>query len=126
MDYLEELTHFTLNDGGCVLMQSTGLLDKNGKEIFEGDIVTCEDMNQTEHKGEVIFENGTFCLRSLILNWKNERETCLIWKDGVNNWYSLENCYEFQIIGNLYENPDLPPLTPNYGATKQLLRCLYV
>ena len=72
------------------LMQYTGLKDKNGKEIYEGDIVT---LHNSRYK--VIFktEGARFVLR----NDEFELEITFI-----NN-----NNERMEIIGNIYENPEL-------------------
>lgn len=83
-----------------VILQYTGVDDKNGTPIFEGDIVKgmclgyCYD---DEFKDVVEFNNGSFCL-------SKEK-----WKDGTYNWYSLENHYsgDLEVVGNIYENPEL-------------------
>lgn len=71
------------------LMQFTGLKDKNGKEIYEGDIV--ED-NGYRLRYQIIFEDGEFRL------------------DGKTS-FSLRGIVPFlndyEIIGNIYENPEL-------------------
>ena len=73
-------------------LQYTGLKDKNGKEIYEGNILEQEDGRRCE----VFWNdyNGIFDLR------------CIVSK-GVP--YSLQDrCYLLQeIIGNIYENPEL-------------------
>ncbi len=74
---------FPLSEKREILMQFTGLLDKNGKEIYEGDIVSWNDK-----KARVIFSNGKF---TADIHGKFE----------VTNWNSCE------IIGNIYENPNL-------------------
>lgn len=76
-----------------ILMQSTGLKDKNGKEIYEGDILlghcVYPEYNIFESKliGEVYYSNrGTWDCYSYILGGFNE---------------------QIEVIGNIYENPEL-------------------
>jgi len=91
-----ELSFFTDGDfnvneelTGGKLMQYTGLKDKNGKEIYEGDLFNymCDD-GCIEKNCEVVFNDGAFRTR-----WG-----CLI-KDIID--------WEFEVIGNIYENPEL-------------------
>ena len=101
------------------LMQSTGLLDKNGKEIFEGDILkfndewneychegyvdgSVEGVNYVEVvKGEACFEFGKtrYPESSLFIHMEDEH---LSFAELVN-----DKDFEFEIIGNVYENPEL-------------------
>jgi len=80
---------------GYVLMQYTGLKDKNGKEIYEGDIVVL-DKKLLENNGrlitgtEVVFSDGKFALKNF---WDISRQ--------------LIKDYNYEIIGNIYENPNL-------------------
>ena len=76
------------------LMQSTGLKDKNGKEIFEGDIV--------DYKGRkaVIKWHGSYA--SFIYRFVDEL------KERNSEWHPLFLAYyHFEIIGNIYENQEL-------------------
>ena len=76
-----------------VLMQSTGLKDKNGKEVFIGDIIKCT--RGCLH--EVYIEKeygGTYCGGMPAVYLKDLREGYA--------WTEHE-----EIIGNIYENPDL-------------------
>ena len=76
------------------LMQSTGLKDKNGKEIFEGDIV--------DYKGRkaVIKWHGSYA--SFIYRFVDELQ------ERASDWEPLFlACYHFEVIGNIYENPEL-------------------
>ena len=74
------------------LMQYTGLHDKNGKEIYEGDIVLITRPCILE-KGEVKFMNGCFTIKS---------------KDTLLMLYQCEiNNFKLVVIGNIYDNPEL-------------------
>lgn len=78
------------------LMQSTGLKDKNGVEIFEGDVVKQEMLIPTagieEITGVVKMLEGAW----MIVNDKEEI-ACHLWREGA----------EMKILGNIYENPEL-------------------
>lgn len=78
-----------------ILMQSTGLKDKNGVEIFEGDIVlfTIEDGFD--------YVYGKPGRINLSLQWGAGVRA----SSGGN--YPLRKCREVRIIGNIYENPEL-------------------
>jgi len=84
------------NKDRFVLVQSTGLKDKNGAEIYEGDIVKA-----------VAF-----------LKWigivKYDTEKAAFMLDGVNDTHTRDNYVymsqfddDFEILGNIYENPEL-------------------
>lgn len=80
------------------LMQSTGLRDKNGKEIFEGDILEVDDC------GEV--------LGNAKLIWDNEQAAFMIDAisvDDIAPFYEFvsDEDYFYRVIGNIYENPEL-------------------
>ena len=74
------------------LMQSTGLFDKNGKEIFEGDIVKmAKDVYSDLTYYEIVrHRGGAYRLES------NQH--------GYELWLRHTNC---EVIGNIYENPEL-------------------
>lgn len=80
------------------LMQSTGLKDKNGKLIYEGDIIKIPNDYDTYEmfageKREIYFYDGGFRLKP---KWD---------KNSRGNW--LEDTNAFEIVSNVYENPEL-------------------
>lgn len=75
------------------LMQSTGLVDKEGTEVFEGDIL--HHQIQTEY---------TFIV-------KYDKDNARWYGDGLSRTYRIDLMKHFmqyyKIIGNIYENPEL-------------------
>lgn len=89
----ERCTEMSVEFDEIKLMQSTGLRDKNGKEVFVGDIIKCT--RGCLH--EVYIEKeygGTYCGGMPAVYLKDLREGYA--------WTEHE-----EIIGNIYENPDL-------------------
>lgn len=86
------------NGEDVVLMQSTGLEDDFGKEIFEGDVILWTYWDEFEDSGraKVIFDKGMFKL----LDIRTEKE---VWD---NLFDCIENCNVY-LQGNIYENPEL-------------------
>lgn len=76
------------------LMQYTGMKDKNGKEIYEGDIVGHLNM-----RAEIIFENGSFEFKWLDKITKKVRR--------YNEPMFKNTSITFEVIGNIYENKEL-------------------
>ena len=79
-------------DENIILMQSTGLTDKNGKEIFEGDIVKmAKDVYSEPTYYEVVrHRGGAYRLESK--------------QHGCELWLRHTDC---EVLGNVYENPEL-------------------
>lgn len=87
---------YRFEDEEVKLMQYTGVKDKNGKEIYEGDIVLIKlDETSTWHKTVVGFKKGAF-IADLI-----DKE------DYVYIFHHRFTSDDFEIIGNVYENKNL-------------------
>lgn len=84
---------FYLEDEDATLMQSTGLKDKNGKEVFVGDIIKCtrgcphEVYLEKEYGGKYIGGMPAVYLKGLLEGYA---------------WTGSE-----EILGNIYENPEM-------------------
>lgn len=87
--FFERASRYDFND--IVLMQSTGLADKNGKEIFEGDILDSEDGFLA---GIVELRQDLGMFVSALIKYNNFERLC-----------SIANSRE--IIGNIHTNPEL-------------------
>ena len=88
----ERYTEMSVEFDEITLMQSTGLHDKNGKEIFEGDVVKlAKDVYSEPTYYEVIrHRGGAYRLESK--------------QHGCELWLRHTDC---EVVGNVYENPEL-------------------
>ena len=91
--WIEEKKDWLHFDDYECLMQSTGLVDKEGTEVFEGDIL--HHQIQTDY---------TFIV-------KYDKDKGRWYGDGLSRTYRIDITKEFlpyyKIIGNIYENPEL-------------------
>ena len=79
--------------------QFTGLLDKNGKEIYEGDVIFSQkcDCRAILHKVEYNVDNAMFVAKP-IQGW--DFDFCQIRRDWIDK-------YGKEVIGNVFDNPEL-------------------
>lgn len=75
---------FVLDRDQFVVMLSTGISDKNGQEIFEGDVVAWQD-------------------------WQGGMQTALLGQEHVMVFVHFATSGEVAVLGNIYENPEIKP-----------------
>lgn len=85
-----------------ILMQYTGLKDKNGKDIYEGDILT-----------NTIYQRRFICPknknRGYYRNQKVVTKRAVEWNEWWGSWdtHKYSERGELEVIGNIYENKEL-------------------
>jgi len=86
-------------ENNYIIMQYTGLKDKNGKEIYEGDILNSKNDGKD---GCDVWDYKTHV--NLIVRW-NEKYAHLEGLPDHGEW-SVHSFSRIEIIGNIHENPD--------------------
>jgi uncharacterized phage protein (TIGR01671 family) len=92
----DEVQPRDIQNGSETLMQYTGLKDKNGREIYEGDVLAFSNSPEIP-KGHVHFKDG---------GWRVLRNIKLK-TDWINDTYLRSYTKRHVVIGNIYENPEL-------------------
>lgn len=95
--FFERASRYDFND--IVLMQSTGLKDKNGKGIFEGDIIAINLEGIETPITAKVFQNRKIGILMFHSFEDNEDVPMVELLEG--------NSVEFAIIGNIWEDPEL-------------------
>ena len=84
-------------DDRYLVMQYTGLKDKSGREIYEGDII------KFIYKYRILNAEVYFC--EILYEWRLKKQFLI--GEKITMPFSLLIESDFEIIGNIYENPEL-------------------
>ena len=102
MEYINDLYWFEengihdFNDDNYIFMQNTGLKDKNGKEIYDSDLVKV-----TWGSGKIVFYEVKYCGS---LGYHYLRDTKNKEDDDIICIYDYS---QMDVIGNVFDNPEL-------------------
>jgi uncharacterized phage protein (TIGR01671 family) len=82
------------------IQQFTGLLDKNGTDIYEGDIVTYTSNNGKDYKAEIVFSPTS---AAFVLDTSGRH----LLDDKYGDYYELHKDHSYEVVGNIFENNEL-------------------
>lgn len=91
-----DITHYKVDKD--TLGQFTGLLDKNGKEIYEGDIIRSYDSENNPIIHSISWDNKKACYVATMLQYP------LLGGSIDKGWIDE---FEKEVIGNVFDNPEL-------------------
>lgn len=90
-----QLDHDSRSIGSQIVEQYTGLKDKNGKEIYEGDVLKLEDFIGNNYTDKVKWDEASAGF------WP------FIFKEDPEFYDGRAENYNIEVIGNIHENPEL-------------------
>lgn len=91
--------HIYLDKNWYIIEKCTGLKDKNGKLIFEGDIVRARNPSKTVYDKLTV----TYEIFSSAFMMSNGDKL----KNYLGAFFAKDWCWDIEVIGNIHENPEL-------------------
>ena len=86
---------------GLKLMQFTGLKDRNGQDIYEGDLLKAQDpYGENQKVFPVEMKDGVYQIEWHGMFQGGETDVTAI-------YYAMQSDFTFEVVGNVYQNPEL-------------------
>ncbi|CAB4152491.1 Conserved hypothetical protein CHP1671 [uncultured Caudovirales phage] len=100
---LETIQSFMFHWGDKILMQYTGFKDRNGKKVYEGDIVNHKNWcGSYEESPEEIYD----CNQGIVKFKEGAYYPRYINEDCEDFFYSYK-VFDLEVVGNIFENPEI-------------------